>query len=140
MEYKERRWIQRADSLRRAFSRLKQGVDLARQRELSDLETQGLIQGFEYTHELAWNTLKDFLQAQDFKLYGSRDTTRAAFKEGLIENGEAWMEMIRHRNLTTHTYNESAAEEVVSALLNIYFPEFETLLAKIEHLKQEQSL
>ncbi len=140
MKYKERRWIQRADSLRRAFSRLKQGVDLARQRELSDLETQGLIQGFEYTHELAWNTLKDFLQAQDFKLYGSRDTTRAAFKEGLIENGEAWMEMIRHRNLTTHTYNESAAEEVVSALLNIYFPEFETLLAKIEHLKQEQSL
>ena len=140
MKYKERRWIQRADSLRRAFSRLKQGVDLARQRELSDLETQGLIQGFEYTHELAWNTPKDFPQAQDFKLYGSRDTTRAAFKEGLIENGEAWMEMIRHRNLTTHTYNESAAEEVVSALLNIYFPEFETLLAKIEHLKQEQSL
>ena len=113
---------------------------MARQRELSDLEAQGLIQGFEYTHELAWNTLKDFLQTQDLKLYGSRDTTRAAFKEGLIENGEAWMEMIRHRNLTTHTYNERIANEVVSALLNMYFSEFETLLGKIEHLKQECSL
>lgn len=57
MNYQESRWIQRANSFRRAFSRLKQGVDLARQRELSDLEAQGLIQGFEYTHELAWNTL-----------------------------------------------------------------------------------
>ena len=101
MNHQVPRWIQRADSFRKAFSRLKQAVDLAQQRELSDLETQGLIQGFEYTHELAWNTLKDFLQTQEFKLYGSRDTTRAAFKEGLIENGEAWMEMIRHRNLTT---------------------------------------
>ncbi|MCY4552925.1 MAG: HI0074 family nucleotidyltransferase substrate-binding subunit [Candidatus Poribacteria bacterium] len=89
---------------------------------------------------MAWNTLKDFLQTQDLKLYGSRDTTRAAFKDGLIENGEAWMEMIRHRNLTTHTYNESIANEVVSALLNTYFSEFEALLAKIERLKQEQSL
>ena len=50
------------------------------------------------------------------------------------------MEMIRHRNLTTYTYNESVAKEVVSAILNTYFSEFETLLGKIEHLKQEQSL
>ena len=89
MKHQAPRWIQRADSFCRAFSRLKQGVDLARQRELSDLEAQGLIQGFEYTHELAWNTLKDFLQTQDFKLYGSRDTTRAAFKEGLIEKRDS---------------------------------------------------
>ena len=48
--------------------------------------------------------------------------------------------MIRYRNLTTHTYNESVAEAVVSALLNTYFSEFETLLARREHLKQKQSL
>ena len=133
------RWILRSESFRRAFSRLQAGVELAQQRELSDLEAQGLIQGFEYTHELAWNTLKDFLQTQDFKLYGSRDTTRAAFREGLIEDGEAWMEMIRHRNLTTHTYDEETAEEVVSAILGTYFSEFETLLTKIGRLKQEES-
>ncbi len=129
------RWTQRSDSFRKAFSRLKEAVELARHRELSDLEAQGFV----YTHELAWNTLKDFLQAQDFKLYGSRDTTRAAFKEGIIENGDAWMEMIRHRNLTTHTCNEDTAEEVVSAILNIYFSEFETLLEKIDLLKQEET-
>ncbi len=140
MNHQNIRWTQRADSFLKAFLRLKEAVVLANQRELSDLEAQGLIQGFVYTHELAWNTLKDFLQAQDFKLYGSRDTTRVAFKEGIIENGEAWMEMIRHRNLTTHTYNEETAEEVVSAILNIYFSEFEALLAKIEHLRQEESL
>lgn len=83
--------------------------------------------------------VKDFLQVQNIKLYGPRDATRAAFKEGLIENGEAWMEMIRHRNLTTHTYNEDTADEVVSAILNTYFTEFETLLTKIEHLKQDVS-
>ena len=140
MKHQNIRWTQRADSFRKAFSRLKEAVELARQRKLSDLEAQGLIQGFVYTHELAWNTLKDFLQAQDFKLYGLRDTTRAAFKEGIIENGEAWMEMIHHRNLTTHIYNEDTAEEVVSAILNIYFSEFETLLTKTEQLKQEESL
>ena len=134
------RWKQRSDSFQKAFSRLEEAVELAKRRELSDLEAQGLIQGFVYTHELAWNTLKDFLQSQDFKLYGSRDTTRAAFKEGIIENGEAWMDMIRHRNLTTHTYNEDTAEEVVSSILNIYFSEFKSLLAKIERLKQDKSL
>ena len=122
MKYQGVRWIQRADSFRKVFSRLKVGVELAQQRELSDLEAQGLIQGFEYTHELAWNTLKDFLQTLDFKLYGSRDTTRTAFKEGLIENGETWMEVIRHRNLTTHTYNEETAQEVVSAILTFTSP------------------
>ncbi len=79
MKHQNIRWTQRADSFRKVFSRLKEAVELARQRKLSDLEAQGLIQGFVYTHELAWNTLKDFLQAQDFKLYGLRDTTRAAF-------------------------------------------------------------
>lgn len=131
------RWVQRAESFRSAFSRLQEGVELAQQRELSDLESQGLIQGFEYTHELAWNMLKDFLQAQDWKLFGSKDTTRAAFKEGLIENGEAWMEMIRHRNLTTHTYNKETADEVVAAVLETYFAEFEALLAKMDSLKAE---
>ena len=131
------RWVQRAESFHKGFSRLQEGVELARQRELSDLESQGLIQGFEYTHELAWNMLKDFLQSHDWKLFGSRDTTRAAFKEGLIKNGEAWMEMIRHRNLTTHTDNKHTADEVVAAILETYFAEFEALLTKMESLKVE---
>ena len=91
-----------------------------------------MIQGFVYTHEL-----RGIHAANTRFQNGSRDTTRTAFKEGIIENGEAWMDMIRHRNLTSHTYNEDTAEEVVSAILNIYYSEFKTLLAKIEQLKQE---
>ena len=132
------RWIQRASSFERVFSRLKAAITLADERELSDLESQGLIQGFEYTHELAWKTLKDFFGAQGTQnLYGSRDTTRAAFRTGLIENGEVWMDMIEKRNLTSHTYDEEIATEVVMTIRNVYFAEFETLLVRFQQEMKE---
>ena len=95
------RWIQRFNHFTKALSQLRDAVELAQKRPLSKLEAQGLIQAFEFTHELAWNTLKDFLEERGVQnLYGSRDATREAFKTGLIENGEAWMNMIQSRNLT----------------------------------------
>jgi len=131
------RWIQRLKNFVKAFSQLKEAVQLAQQRPISKLEEQGLIQAFEYTHELAWNTMKDFLEEQGIRnLYGSKDVTRKAFKTGLIENGEAWMEMIKSRNLTSHTYDEAVASEIVSAILESYFAEFEALKATLEELKQ----
>lgn len=109
----------------RALAQLEKAVQLANQRPLTELEEQGLIQAFEYTHELAWNVLKDFLEAQGLgPLYGSRDSTREAFRRGLIENGEAWMEMIRSRNLTTHTYNQDIARDIAQRILTGYFAEF----------------
>ena len=85
------------------------------------------IQAFEFTHELAWNTLKDFLEARGtvVKIYGSRDATREAFGAELIVNGEAWMKMIEHRNQTSHTYNEKIADAIVEAILTHYVTEFE---------------
>ena len=119
---------------------MEEAVELARQRPLSKLEAQGLIQGFEYTHELAWNTLKDFLEDRGVQaLYGSRDTTRAAFRTGLIENGETWMEMIQSRNLTSDTYNEATADQVVGAILDSYFAAFQALRTTLAGLKQEDS-
>ena len=141
MNTQEPRWLQRANSFSKAFSRLKAAVELATQRQLSELEQQGLIQGFEYTHELAWKTLKDFLGARGVQnLYGSRDTTREAFKQGLIENGEVWMDMIAKRNLTLHTYDEETAAAVVEDILNTYFGEFGGLITRLALLKQEESL
>ncbi len=138
MQNQEDRWIQRANSFERALARLRSAVKLAEQRELSDLEAQGLIQGFEYTHELAWKTLKNFLEAQGtVNLYGSRDTTRAAFRNGLIENGETWMDMVDKRNLTSHTYDEETAAQVVTTIRNAYFAEFEKLLVRLQQLKVE---
>ncbi|MDE0010968.1 MAG: nucleotidyltransferase substrate binding protein [Candidatus Poribacteria bacterium] len=138
MKSQEVRWIQRANSFERAFNRLNAAVILAEQRELSDLEAQGLIQGFEYTHELAWKTLKNFLEAQGvLNLYGSRDTTREAFRNNLIENGEVWMDMVDKRNLTSHTYDEETAAQVVTAIRTAYFAEFERLLVRLQQLKKE---
>ena len=134
------RWIQRSRHFDKAFFQLEEAVELARQRQLSKLEAQGLIQGFEYTHELAWNTLKDFLEDRGVRaLYGSRDTTRAAFRTGLIENGETWMAMIQSRNMTSHTYNEATADRVVAAILDSYFAEFQALRTTLAPLKHEDS-
>ncbi len=88
--------MRRFDNFKRGFARLSEAHALAKARDLSDMERLGLIQAFEFTHELAWNTLKDFLTARGTteKLYGSRDATRAAFAAELIEDGEVWMKMI----------------------------------------------
>ncbi len=122
------RWKQRFDNYLRALATLRNAVELARQRPLSELEQQGLIQGFEFTHELAWNVLKDFLEEKGISgLIGSRDATRSAFKNGLIEEGEIWMDMIRARNLTSHTYQLELASRIASDILTRYYPAFDAL-------------
>ena len=126
------RWQQRFTNYKRALNNLTGAVHLSAQRPLTDLERQGLIQAFEFTHELAWKTLKDFLQARAVSgLYGSKDTTREAFSQGLIADGELWMEMIRHRNLSTHTYDEATVNEIVSAASLRYLPAFQVLARQL---------
>lgn len=101
------------------MGQLKKFTDKA---DLNELEQQGLIQAFEFTHELAWNVMKDYFEYQgDTTITGSRDATRTAFQMGLIQNGEGWMEMIKSRNQSTHTYNESTALEIVQKILTLYY-------------------
>ena len=135
------RWIQRFDNFKRAFARLSEAAELAEQRDLSDLERQGLIQAFEFTHELAWNTLKDFLTSHGStaKLYGSRDTTRAAFAAELIEDGELWMKMIEHRNESPHTYNDDVAGKITEAVLAGYVGAFGELQRRFLALEEEDT-
>ena len=119
------RWKQRFDNFQRALHQLTLAIQLMEQRSLSDLEEQGLIQGFEFTHELAWNVLKDYLEMEGVQgLVGSRSTVREAFKHGFIRDGEAWMDMIEKRNLSSHTYNRNVAETIVSAIRERYYPAF----------------
>ena len=140
MSTQDIRWIQRFDNFKRGFARLNEASVLAKQRDLSDLERQGLIQAFEFTHELAWNTLKDFLTAHGaaVKLYGSRDATRAAFAAELIENGDVWMMMIEHRNESSHTYNDEVASKIMAAVLRLYVPAFEQFQRRFLKLEQEE--
>lgn len=131
------RWRQRFQNFKRAFAQLSKGAAIAEERALNELERQGLIQAFEFTHELAWNTLKDFLEpAGVTNLFGSVNATRAAFAAGLIENGEVWMEMIKNRNLTTHTYDEETADKISSAILSNYVAEFRKFQQRFAELER----
>ena len=119
------RWKQRFENFQRAFKQLSLAMDLKAQRPLSDLEQQGLIQGFEFTHELAWNVLKDYLEMEGIQgLVGSRSTAREAFKRGLVMDGEVWMDMIEKRNLSSHTYNQTVALTMVESIAERYYPAF----------------
>jgi len=129
------RWRQRFSNFKKALIQLEDAVVLGKQRELTKLEKQGVIQTFEFTHELAWNVLKDFLEDQGVQnIRGSKDATRAAFKVSLIIDGEQWMAMIQSRNVSLHTYDETIAESLVMVILDCYFPLFKALEAEMESL------
>jgi nucleotidyltransferase substrate binding protein (TIGR01987 family) len=131
------RWLQRLSNFKRAFLRLKEAGDRS---DLSELEQEGLIQRFEYTYELAWKTLKDFLEYQGYtNIAGSRDTFSQAFQRGIIKDGDAWMEMIKSRQLTSHTYDEEEAEEIVQIIIESYIPMFQSLLKFLEEEKLKVS-
>ena len=126
-------WKQGLANFRKAFGRLDDAVLLSRQRDLSDLERQGLIQAFEFTHELAWNLMKDWFDYQgNFQISGSRDATREAFRMGLIQDGEAWMEMLRSRNQSSHTYNPETAAEIARAIDARYWAAFRLFLDSMD--------
>jgi len=122
------RWKQRFVNFNKALAQLEDAVTLSKQRELSRLEKQGVIQAFEFTHELAWNVLKDYLEDQgEQNIRGSKDATRYAFKVALVSDGELWMAMIQSRNASSHTYDEETAEALFLAIVDDYFPLFSKL-------------
>ena len=134
----EPRWKQRFNNYLRAFRALDRAVELAANRDLSELEEQGLIQAFEFTHELGWNVLRAYLENQGlFGLVGSKDTARQAFQSGLITSGEAWMEMVQARNLTSHTYDQVLAKEVVTMVVEIFHPAFQELVERFSRLYEQ---
>ena len=132
-EFEDIRWKQRFSNYRKALAALTEFIELG---ELNKYEEQGLIKAFEYTYELAWNTLKDFLEDQGHQnIAGSRDAFRKAFSLGVIENGEVWMNMLKSRNKTSHTYNQVTAHDIATSVIDSYYPMFcaleNTLLARI---------
>ena len=140
MSEEDIRWIQRLRHFQKALAQLREADELAKERALTNIEKQGFIKTFEFTHELAWNTLKDFLEQRGVQdLYGSRDATREAFQVDLIENGQVWMDMIKDRNLTSHTYNESTANKIAEAILDSYLAEFEKLKDELEKISKKET-
>lgn len=125
------RWEQRFDNLQRAFSHLKKAVE---QKQFSELEAAGVIQLFEFTFELSWKTIKDYLQLQGISLNFPREILKEAFRTELIEDGHLWIKMLEKRNELTHTYNEEMAQRAVKTICNEYFIGIEQLYLKLKSL------
>lgn len=139
------RWKQRFSNFKKALDKLSEAVEYVLQQDillksekedvLNEVVKEGLIQRFEYTHELAWNVMKDYAEYQgNNDLRGSRDTIREAFKMKLIENGALWMDMIESRNRTSHTYDEQTADDIFRKIVLSYFPAiiaFSNIMEKI---------
>ena len=130
------RWLQRFSNFVKAFTKLEQAVtyiknDLVKTEELNqksfiildEIIKEGLIQRFEYTHELAWNVMKDYAEYQgNSTIGGSRDATREGFQLKLVSDGHIWMDMIISRNKTSHTYNDETADEIYFKIIESYYP------------------
>ena len=124
------RWVQRFQNFNKAFAQLTKFIEKG---DLNELEEQGLIQAFEYTYELAWNTIKDFYKEQgETGIQGSRDAFRLAFQRDLVTNGQIWMDMIEDRKLTVHTYNEETVVAISKNIKDHYYSLFKDLQASLE--------
>ena len=126
------RWKQRYSNFMKALSSFEEFI---LKKNLSKLELQGLVKSFEYTYELAWNTLKDFLEHQgETNIVGPKDVIKRAFKVGIIANGQTWIDMIESRNRTSHIYNEEVAQEIAKAIVEKYYGAFSELKKKLATL------
>lgn len=127
---KDIRWKQRFVSFKKAFMQLERFVQVG---ELNEMEAQGLIKAFEYTYELSWKTLQDLLKEKGYNdIIGPRPVVEQSFQDGYIVDGNSWMGMHKSRNLTSHTYDEKTATEIVEAIKNTYYHLFKDLKSKLE--------
>ncbi len=132
------RWQQRFANYRRAFQQLQDAASLAAERSLTPLEQQGFIKAFEFTHELAWNVMKDYFEYQgNTAITGSRDAIREAFRRGLVTDGETWMETIASRNRSSHTYDENTARQLIETISRRYLTMFEDFQTRMQGLADD---
>ena len=121
MNDKSIRWKQRFQNFEKAFLQLESAT--IKLQSLSDLEKEGLIQRFEYTFELAWKTLKNYLESQNVEAKFPREVIKKGFQYEIIEDGEIWMDMLEKRNLMAHTYDEEIFNEAINQISTLYFSE-----------------
>ncbi|MDO9167713.1 MAG: nucleotidyltransferase substrate binding protein [Methylobacter sp.] len=118
------RWQQRFHNYEKAFLLLERALSIATP---SEVERGGIIQFYEMAFELAWKLMKDYLEQLGYNVNSPRDAIKQAFQAGILDDGQLWMDALSDRNLTTHTYDESKAIEVVASIRTHYFPALQQL-------------
>ena len=133
MENKDIRWIQRFNNYKKALARLTSAIELNEERPLSELEQQGLIQGFEFTFDMGWKTLRDYVVEEGYE--GEREkpipVIIEAATKGII-NEKSWRLMYQSRNKTSHAYDEETANEVAENIIQLYHNLFIRLETRLE--------
>ncbi len=122
------RWKQRFQNFDRAYVLLRDAMENG-PASLNALEKEGVIQRFEYSFELAWKTIKDYLEDDGviFATTTPRQVLKEAFAVNLLSDGQVWIDMLDHRNLLSHTYNRANFEKAVEAIHARYLPAMEAL-------------
>lgn len=127
---KDIRWQQRFANFNKAFTQLERFL---LQKDLNEMELQGLIKAFEYTYELSWKTLQDLLKDKGYMdIAGPKPVIEQSFQDGYITDGKGWIRMHISRNLTSHTYDDKTAQEIVLGIKNEYFNLFQQLKIRLE--------
>jgi nucleotidyltransferase substrate binding protein (TIGR01987 family) len=118
------RWKQRFGNLDRAYTLLRSALEEKRPDQLSELEQEGVIQRFEYTYELAWKTMKDYLEENGIVLeeITPRTVIKESFAAKIIPDGQVWIDMLLHRNLLSHTYDSRVFKTVLESIHSHYIP------------------
>ena len=128
----EIRWQQRFQNYQKALAQLTSALQQYGQ-DAEALIKEGILQRFEFTHELAWKVMKDYLEFEGHQgITGSRSASRLAFSLGLIAEGQVWMDMIESRNRTVHTYEARVLEEEFTKVQQLYAPAFTAFAAKMQ--------
>lgn len=126
-EQSDIRWKQRFDNLERAYRRLRWALEIQQQDPDNDLIRMAVIKAYEFTFELSWKTLKDFLAYNGIDAKLPRDVLKQAFATGLIRDGQLWIDMLEERNLMAHTYDDTRARQAVDAIQTRYLTGLEQL-------------
>ena len=134
------RWKQRFDNFDRAFKLLQTAMQERSLDEYSDLEQEGLVQRFEFSFELAWKTMKDYLEESGLQInpVTPKAVIKEAFAAKLIEDGQKWIDMMLDRNVLAHTYDQKRFRKALTSVKNIYLPELEKLHRWL-HQKHQKS-
>lgn len=87
----------------------------------------GIIQNFEFVYELGWKYLKAYLEDEGLQSGAPKDVFTKAYQSDLIDDEEGWLDIMRSRNLTAHTYDPVFAKKLVDMIKSSYMEKFRSL-------------
>lgn len=125
------RFIQRFSNFKKAVNQLEAFIE---KENINKFEVLGLLHCFEYTFELAWKTMKDYLENEGFEVNSPREAIQTAFQIELITDGHVWIDVLNKRDLIANTYDQNKVSEAEELIIYKYYPEIKEFSGKLENM------